>query len=177
MAINALISVLCPDRVGLVAAITGYLFDRGADLGDTSFAVLGAGAEFNTVCELPDDVDLLELEAGLKALPELAGAESVTVSRFEMDAISGPSGRVTHQVTVDGADRPGLMARLCEVLVDFGANIVRLNAQRLPTRDGGRYVLQIAVSLPEERATTCMAAVANTAGSLRLSCEWTRAWT
>ena len=36
-----LVSVFCPDRTGLIAAIAGRLFDLGANLGDTSFTVLG----------------------------------------------------------------------------------------------------------------------------------------
>jgi len=39
------ISVMSRDRVGLVAAIAGCLFDLGGDLSDTTFAVLGGGAE------------------------------------------------------------------------------------------------------------------------------------
>ena len=34
---TALISVLCPDRVGVVAAMTGQIFDLGGNLGDTKF--------------------------------------------------------------------------------------------------------------------------------------------
>ncbi len=174
MSVNILVNILCTDRVGLVAAVTGYLFEMGANLGDTSFAVLGGGAEFTSVCEIPDDVRLDDVQAGLDALPELENAEKVSVSRFEMDPELGPSGRITHRLTVDGADRPGLIARMCEVLVDFDANVVQLNAQRIPTADGGRYVLQIAVWLPPEREHTCMAAIANTAGSLRLGCQWAK---
>ncbi len=50
---TALISILCPDRAGLVAAIAGHLFDLGVNLRDTSFAVLGQGAEFTAVCVSP----------------------------------------------------------------------------------------------------------------------------
>ena len=72
MAATAIISIFCPDRTGLIAAITGYLFDLGANLGDTGFTVLGAGAEFNAVCEIPIDLEFSQIEAGLGALPELA---------------------------------------------------------------------------------------------------------
>lgn len=170
MPVTALVSILSPDRIGLVATVTGYLFDLGANLGDTSFAVLGGGSEFTSVCELPPGSDLAAIEVGLKALPELAGAEKVAVTAFELPRLHGETGRITHTIVVHGADRPGLIARLCEVFQQFGANIVRLNAQKIP--GGGEYVLNIAVWLPSERADTCLAAVSNTAGSLRLACEW-----
>ena len=66
----ALVSVLCEDNPGLIAAITGRLFDIGADLGDTTFAVLGGAAEFNTVCELPEGVSLASVEAELATSPD-----------------------------------------------------------------------------------------------------------
>lgn len=164
---TVLISVFCPDRTGLVAAIAGRLFETGADLGDTSFAVLGSGAEFTSVCEIPADVAPAELEADLAALPELVGAR-VSVRPFELDAAHGPLGRVTHRVTVSGGDRPGLIARLTEVFGEFKANIVRMDAQRHPEQ--ALYVTRFALAIPE-RADACLTTIANTAEELGLTCK------
>ena len=71
MSHTALVSIIGPDRVGLVSAITGRLFDLGADLGDTSFAVLGGGAEFTAICEFSDPMELETLQSELEALPEV----------------------------------------------------------------------------------------------------------
>ncbi|MBI2236792.1 MAG: amino acid-binding protein [Magnetospirillum sp.] len=161
-----LISVFGPDRTGLIAAITGRLFELGANLGDTSFAMLGTGAEFTSVCDLPADVAVAEVERDLLAMPELAGM-SVSVCPFDLEPAHGPSGRITHRVVVMGGDRPGLIARLSEVFGQFKANIVRLDAQRLSEQ--GLYVTRFAVSIPE-RAEACLNTVANTAGELNLTC-------
>lgn len=162
-----LITVFCPDRTGLVAAITGRLFELGANLGDTSFAMLGNGAEFSSVSELPDDVPALTLSEDLASLPGLAKAR-ITVEPFDLGAASGPLGRITHRITLSGGDRPGLIARLSEVFGTFNANIVRMNAQRVPEQD--LYVTRFAVSIPE-RSQACLNTVANTAGELNLSCH------
>ena len=45
MTTTALISIICEDHPGLIADVTGRLFDLGVNLGDTTFAVLGGGAE------------------------------------------------------------------------------------------------------------------------------------
>lgn len=164
---TVLISISCPDRTGLVAAITGRLFEMGANLGDTSFAMLGTGAEFTSVCDLPADVSAAELQDDLSALPELQRAR-VSVRPFDLDASPGPQGRVTHRIVLSGGDRPGLIARLSEVFGEFKANIVRLDAQRMP--DQGLYVTRIAVAIPE-RTEACLNTVANTAGELNLSCH------
>lgn len=79
MAETVLISVFCQDRTGLIAAVTGELFSLGANLGDTTFSVLGTGAEFNSVCELPDGVTGADALRELESLPELEEGEiSVT---------------------------------------------------------------------------------------------------
>ena len=171
MANVALITVLCPDRPGLVAAITGCLFDLGANLGDTSFAVLGAGAELSSICELPDGVSLEAAEAALRHLPELDGAE-LSVRRFDMDPTHGPSGDVTHQIVISGGDQPGLVARICETLQAYNANIVSLNAGRTVADRTGTYVIRLSVWIPAESADACLATVSNTAQHLHLNCRW-----
>lgn len=177
MASVVMISIFCPDRTGLIAAITGYLFDLGANLGDTGFTVLGAGAEFNAVCEIPKDVEFSDISAGLGSLPELADAE-ISIRAFSLDPTHGPTGNVTHRITVSGGDQPGLVARLCETLVEFNANIVTLNAGgagAASARGIGVYAITIAAWIPPENENACLATLANTAENLRLSCKWEQA--
>lgn len=162
-----LISISCPDRPGLVAAITGRLFDLGVNLGDTSFAMLGTGAEFTSVCEMPLALDMAEMHQELARLPELAGAR-IAIRPFELEADHGDLGRITHRITVSGGDRPGLVARLSEVFGQFRANIVRMDAQRVPEQD--LYVTRFSVCIPA-RAEACLATITNTAGELHLTCH------
>ena len=163
----ALVSILCRDQVGLVAAIADHLFSHGVNLRDTSFAALGKGAEFTAVCELPESLAPGALADGLAKVPELAGGE-IRVVPYEFDPVSGPMGQVTHRVEVEGGDQLGLIARLAEIFAQYGANIVRLDAQKETEAEGGRYLTRVAVWLPPARAATCLAAVANTAGSMGL---------
>ncbi len=167
MASIAMVSIVCRDGVGLVAAITDHLFSAGINLRDTTFAALGKGAEFTAICELPEGLTVARLEAGLASLPELADAQ-IRIAQYDFDPAPGPMGRITHRIEVSGGDQLGLIARLAEIFAQFGANIVRLDAQKLPDSEGGRYVTRFAVWLPAERAEICLAAVTNTAGSLGL---------
>ena len=62
---------------------------------------------------------------------------------------------------------------MSEVFVQFRANIVRLNAERIDAPGGGsQYAVIFAVFLPEGSTRSCLATVANTAGSLALTCHW-----
>jgi len=164
----ALVSILGPDRVGLVAAIADQLFSAGVNLRDTTFAALGKGAEFTALCELPDSLTLDELEQGLRVVEALASAQ-IRVVPYAFDHQAGPKDRITHRVEVSGGDQLGLIARLAEIFAQYGANIVRLDAQKLPDSEGGRYVTRFALWLAPEHAEKCLAAVTNTAGELRLT--------
>lgn len=164
----ALVSILGPDQVGLVAAIADQLFSVGVNLRDTTFAALGKGAEFTALCELPDGLSLEELEQGLSAVEALAKAQ-IRVVPYAFDHQAGPMDLVTHRVEISGGDQLGLIARLAEIFAQYGANIVRLDAQKLPDSEGGRYVTRFALWLAPDQAEKCLAAVTNTAGELRLT--------
>jgi glycine cleavage system transcriptional repressor len=170
MASVALVSVLGPDRVGLVAAIAEHLFDIGVNLRDTTFASLGSGAEFLAICELPSGLEAGEIEAGLRRVPELKGAEIRAVP-YAFDPSPGPAGSITHRITISGGDQLGLVARLAEVFKQYSANIVRLEARKLSDAEGGLYVTRFAVFIPHEQESLCLATVSNTAGALGLDCD------
>lgn len=165
-----LLSILCPDRVGLLSAVTGRLFDLGVNLGDASFAAMGRGAEFTALCEMPSHLAVEDLRRELSDLPELASAE-VRVTPYGFDTAPSPATLVTHRIELGGGDQPGLIARISEIFTQFSANIVRLEAQKLPGGPEGRYITRVAVAVPPDRVTHCISAVENTAGSLGLSCR------
>ncbi len=165
-----IVSVVCPDRPGLIAALAERLFDLGANLGDAAFSVLGRGAEFTAVCEMPETVSAADAEAALRALPEAAGGE-VSVRDFAFAAEQDGSGLTTHLIEVGGGDRPGLVARLAEVFQQYDANIVRLNSTRSARGGRASYSIRIAAHIPADCAESCLNTVANTAGELGLTCR------
>ena len=168
---TALISIICEDHSGLIAEVTGRLFDLGINLGDTTFAVLGGGAEFTLVAKLPQGIALPEVEKELRTLPLLKDAK-LAVTTFQYRESHDAQAHITHRVEITGDDSPGLVARLSEALPKFGANIVRLNSESVPSDSGARFLLRMAISVPPAKAATCMATIANTASQLNLKCHW-----
>jgi glycine cleavage system transcriptional repressor len=166
----ALVSILGPDRIGLVAAIADHLYAAGINLRDVSFAALGTGAEFTAVCELPEDVSTDALEGDLAKLSDLDRSQ-VRVVPYQFDPNPALTSRVTHRITISGGDQLGLVARLAEIFRQYRANIVRLEARKLSEAEGGLYVTRFAVSVAPEEEALCLAAVSNTAGALGLSSE------
>jgi glycine cleavage system transcriptional repressor len=168
---NALISIICEDHPGLIADVTGRLFDLGVNLGDTTFAVLGGGAEFTLVAKLPSGLGLSDIEQDLKSLKRLKEAK-LSVVPFAYRESHNEQAHITHRVEITGDDSPGLIARLSEALPKFGANIVRLNSESMPSESGARFLLRMALAVPSEKAASCMATIANTASQLNLKCHW-----
>src|SRR5215204_5331278 len=164
----AFVSILAQDRVGLVSEIADHLFEAGANLGDATFALLGTGAEFSAICELPSHLSVEILEQDLLRLPTLAAAQ-VRVVPYMFEPRPDQTGKVTHRITISGGDQLGLVARLSDVFAQHAANIVRLEARKLPEAEGGLYVTRFAVAIPPDRASSCLATVANTAGALGLA--------
>jgi glycine cleavage system transcriptional repressor len=168
---NALISILCEDHPGLIADVTGRLYDLGINLGDTSFAVLGGGAKFTLVAKLPPEISIADVEEELRSIPVLDGAE-LSVTPFAYRESHDQSARITHRIEIMGDDSPGLIARLSEAFRPMGANIVELNSESVPGASGVTFLLRLAVSVPRGKEAVCMATVDNTAGQMNLSCRW-----
>jgi glycine cleavage system transcriptional repressor len=168
---TALISILCEDRPGLIADVTGRLYDLGINLGDTTFAVLGGGAKLTLVAKLPPGITISDVDDELQSMPVLQGAE-LSVAPFAYRETHDPSADVTHRIEITGDDSPGLIARLSEALRPMGANIVELNSDSVPGASGARFLLRMAISVPNGKEAVCMATVANTAGQMNLSCRW-----
>jgi len=176
MSIAALITISGKDQLGLVAELTARLFDLGGDLGDTTFAVLGTGFEFSGVVELPDGANLDDIGRELRGLPTLTDAD-FRIEPFRYELEHDESGRITHRIRISGGDQPGLIARLSEVFVEFDANVVRMNCERVSDEGGQpRYITRFAVAIPPTRTTGCLAAIGNTAGQLEMTCIWDEAW-
>lgn len=168
---NVFISISCPDRVGLIAAVTGRLFDLGANLGDTAFAVLGGAAELTTIIEIAEETNLSAIKGELSGLAQLSEGE-VVVAPFLLTPVHGPSAQATHRIAIGGGDRPGLVARLSEVFFDFEANIVRLHAEKRLKGNETQYAVMIDACIPTDVTDRCLATVDNTAGGLGLTCTW-----
>jgi glycine cleavage system transcriptional repressor len=167
----SIVSIECKDRLGLISEIASILFDLGANLEDTVFRVFGGRAKLTAVCDIPGEISIEDLQGQLAYRLEL-DPEQVSVTAYSDAATRVPPDSITHRITVSGGDRPGLIARLCEVFVQFKANIVRLNAEKSSDDKDATYRIRIDLSVPEKNEKSCLATVANTAGELGLNCAW-----
>ncbi|MEX0583124.1 MAG: hypothetical protein WD185_05595 [Sneathiella sp.] len=162
---KALLSVFSKDRVGLISLVTGHLFDKGINLEDTSFAVLGKGGEFTSVIDIPADLSESVLVDELRSLEGMESAD-IDVRRFAFGDVDTPPTEITHHIHCEGPDQPGVLARLSEVFIDFDANIVRLKSDRIDRDGQTKFITRFSVYIPKSRASNCLAALDNTASAL-----------
>ncbi|WND02435.1 hypothetical protein QGN29_12855 [Temperatibacter marinus] len=167
-----LISIAGEDRVGVVSNVTGYLFEIGANLADTAYAVLGEGFEFSCVADLVDLMTPEELEEGLISLPALKGTR-INVAKFPFGVDRPDMGEISHVLEVQGGDRTGLVSRISDVLQQFDSNIVRMNSRRVDTGQNElEYRMRFALNIPADKVTQLDNTLSNVVGSMRLKMEF-----
>jgi glycine cleavage system transcriptional repressor len=130
-----MLTLVGTDRPGIVARLSGALYDAGCNLGDTSMARLGGNF---AVMLMVEGVESGRLEQLLRPVVEDFGL------RLHVDPIEGAlhaQQEANVQVTVYGADRPGIVAQVTGALFRAGFNILDLNSDVGGTADQPVYVM------------------------------------
>lgn len=131
------VTVIGPDRPGIVAEVTGALARIGVNLEDSSMTILGGHF---AMMLLGSGVEGAEVE---KAVAGLSGDLVVTVRQVSPG--TGPAaGGTAYLLSVHGADRPGIVSAVTGVVAAAGGNITDLSTRLA----GELYVLTAEVDLP-----------------------------
>ena len=131
------ITVIGPDRRGIVADVAEALAGVGANLTDSTMTRLRGHFTMTLVCTGPTAA---EAEAALEPLTGVVTA--VRKVEPEADAAAGGEPWV---VSVHGADRLGIVAAVTREVADAGGNITDLSTRLA----GSLYVLIAEADLPE----------------------------
>ena len=142
------VTVLGDDRPGIVADVATALAGLGCNLEDSTMTLLRG--HFAMVVLVRSDRSVDEIAAALRSLTE-GGDLAVDVRPIPEHGDAGVPG-TAYSLHVHGADRPGIVAAMTNVVARHGGNIVDLG-----TRLGQDvYVLVAEFLLP---ATTAIDAV------------------
>ena len=133
------ITVIGPDRTGLVADVAEALAGVGANLSDSTMTRLRGHFAMTLICTGPT------AEAVEKALAPLCadGKLLATVRVVQPETEAGSNGE-PYLVSVHGADRLGIVAAVTRVVATAGGNITDLTTRLT----GPLYVLVAEVDLP-----------------------------
>lgn len=154
------------DRPGIVAAISGVLFELGGNLEDSRMSILRGHFAVMLIVELSDDAARGRLESELEDVRKRLDLEAISVSEVEtLRAVpdAGPS----HVLTVYGADRPGIVHRITALLAERGVNVTDLSTL-LAGGTGPVYVMVIEIALGGESEEELRAALEAAAAELEV---------
>jgi glycine cleavage system transcriptional repressor len=141
------LSVTGRDRPGIVSSVSRVLLDHELNLEDAEMAILRGHFAVMLVLAAPAGLDEAALRADLERVREAVPLDTVTLT--EVAAIDAQAAPASHSISVYGADHPGIVHGVAEVLAGGGVNVVGLSTRVLGEEDGEPiYVMLLEVSLP-----------------------------
>ena len=160
------ITVIGPDRPGIVADVAEALAGVGANLSDSTMTRLRGHFAMTLICTGPTD------EAVEKALaPIIADGRLMASVRAVQPEGDGAESGEPYLVSVHGADRLGIVAAVTRVVAAAGGNITDLTTRLA----GPLYVLVAEVDLPPGAADGLAVRLAETAAELGVDVTLRRA--
>jgi len=145
MAHDVVISVLTPDRVGLIAGVTHAVYTAGGNIRAISQTVLQGYFTIILTATLPDDCAPDHLQHAIEATGR-AGELSVLVRRRTHTDAAPPAHPAGDRfvLTISGPDQPGILARITAYLASQGINIEDLAAHT----DNARFLVMGELTVP-----------------------------
>ena len=137
------VTVIGNDRPGIVAGVTKALYEAGCNLEDVTSTILRGHFSMVMVVRGPAGVDASALEA---ALAPVARDMDLIVAARPVEETAAVFDTSTHLVSVYGADHPGIVYRVTDVLAQLHANVTDLTSRVIGAEDDPVYALMLEVS-------------------------------
>lgn len=134
------VTVIGPDRPGIIADVTEALAQAGVNLEDSTMTLLRGHFAMMIVCSgsLPEVKEAVE---------PLRGELVITVRQIGPEHAHAPLGP-PYILSVHGADRPGIVSAVTRMIASVGGTITDLTTRL----SGPLYVLTAEVELPPSAA-------------------------
>ena len=145
---KAILSVLGHDRPGIVAAVTGILFDLNCNIENVSQTILQTEFSGSFIVTMPQDLSLDDLhERFIEHLTPMALHVHIEPLAIKEKA---PTARPSEPfvITTKGPDRQGLVAGISEVIAGHDVNITNLQAVFKGGNEPGDNIMIYEVDIP-----------------------------
>lgn len=143
---SALLTFSGRDRPGIVARATQVLFESGCNIADSSMTRLGGEFIVMLILHLPADMTTERLAQRFQPLAE---EMTLAIQIRPLSAAVSPPLQVTpshaYTLSVLGADQPGIVFRVTQLLAETGCNITDLYTQIIGTPEKPVYSMVIEV--------------------------------
>ena len=145
---KVILSILGPDRPGIVAAASKALFEKECNIENVSQSTLQFVFAGIFIVTLPDDLSAESLHEYLIAEISPLGLDvHITLLDPPADLVS-PAQSESFIITTKGPDRKGLVAGISEVIARFEGNITNLQAVFKGGTDPGDNIMIYEVDVP-----------------------------
>ncbi|MBI3928925.1 MAG: ACT domain-containing protein [Armatimonadetes bacterium] len=148
MARKMALSAVGSDCPGIVCEVSRVLYEHGCNLEDSSMTILRGEFAMILIVAVPEPADLGRLNADLHAV---ADRLHLILSFRELPLDEPPPAREAgspYMVSVYGADKPGIVYRVTDLLARRSINITDVNTrvvgEQLPV-----YIMLLEVDVPE----------------------------
>jgi len=133
-----MLTLIGKDRRGIVAHVTSALFEGGANLGEASMMRLGGNFSMMLMVEFAGN-----LHAMHEVIDGVAESLSLHVHLDHIDGQLHDHRQPNVRISVYGADRAGIVAKVTGVLAEAGLHILDLASDVAGTEDEPVYIMHI----------------------------------
>jgi glycine cleavage system transcriptional repressor len=147
----ALLTVVGPDRSGIIAKVTGVLFEKGCNLEDVSMTILEQQfAMIMVVCLGSNRKEKIQQE-----LDKVLRDWKLTSFWKDLDANKAKPkhadlAKVTYLITAIGRDRTGIVYEVSQILARYKLNINDLNSKILGQGSKALYAMALETDIPKK---------------------------
>jgi glycine cleavage system transcriptional repressor len=141
------VTVIGDDRPGIVAAVTKALYEAGCNLEDVSSTILRGHFAMMLIVRADEKTDPQEIEGRLQQVGTDLGLNVTARPISDVPVVVVPP---THMVSVYGADRPGIVYKVTELLARYDINVTDLTSRVIGPGDAPVYALMLEVVMRDE---------------------------
>lgn len=168
------VSIVGPDRPGIVAAVTRVFAEHGCNLQDCSMTVLNGHLAMTLVVQAPVDVHADALQGALAGTAEAMHLTAIV--QTVADEVAGSPRGERYSMAVYGSDHPGIVHAVAQVLASESINIDDLSTRLVGGAERPVYVMALELTIPSACDPEALAArLDELAAELDVSCNLHRA--
>jgi glycine cleavage system transcriptional repressor len=135
-----------PDQPGILAALTQPLVNLRCNLEDTSATILRGHFTLMMVVGVPEGTDL---ETMLRDVRARCDALDIRIDARPLQQLGGPTPVSTHVLSVYGADKPGIVFKVAELLSKRAVNMLDLDTRLVGRAGRPIYAMLLEVQVPD----------------------------
>jgi glycine cleavage system transcriptional repressor len=156
MAHRWIVTALGKDRPGIVAGVTKILYQLGCNLEDSAMTRLEGEFAIMLIFSVPARASAERLREAFAPLERQLGL-AVHLKPLTASEARAPKARGrAFQISVYGADRPGIVFRVSEALAKLHVNITDVHAHRSVGGGPSLYLLLLEVEVPPRRSAQAL---------------------